>query len=67
MSKISEEETIIIKNSELVTLAIEAMIDARFNYLREKEYENHTIANKIIKEEYEPALKVLKKILEKTT
>lgn len=44
--------------------ALEQVIDIRHKYLQEKNYENHRYASKILKEEYEPAVKALKKILD---
>lgn len=55
----------IIKYSEILPIAIEAMIDARCKYLKELDYENHRHARSILEKEYKPAVKFLKDILEK--
>lgn len=50
-----------------LTEALEIMIDARFKYLRELEYENHRYAGKILEEIYNPALEKFIETLEKKT
>lgn len=55
----------IIKYSELLPVVLEAVIDSRFKYLKEMEYENVRYAQKILENEYKPAVKKLKEILEK--
>ena len=44
---------------------MEKMVDNRFTYLREKSYENHAFASKLLKEEYEPVKKKLYELLKK--
>ena len=53
-----------IKYSELLPVVLEAVIDSRFKYLKEMEYENVRYAHKILENEYKPAVKKLKEILE---
>lgn len=46
---------------------LEVMIDARFKYLRELEYENHSYARKIREDIYDPAVEKFIETLEKKT
>jgi hypothetical protein len=46
---------------------LEVMIDARYKYLRELEYENHRYASKILEEIYNPAVEKFIETLEKKT
>jgi hypothetical protein len=46
---------------------LEIMIDARYKYLRELEYENHRYASKTLEEIYNPAVEKFIEILEKKT
>jgi len=46
---------------------LEVMIDARFKYLRELEYENHSYAHKIREDVYDPAVEKFIETLEKKT
>jgi uncharacterized protein YkuJ len=57
MSKISEQQI----NKIIDTL--EAMIDARYEYLQEKNYENHYNGRKILEEKYNPSKDILEKLL----
>lgn len=57
MSKKSNKAKKIIK-------LLEAIIDTRYQYLKELDYENHKYASKIKEEKYEPVLKELMEILE---
>lgn len=59
-----DEKEVVVKLSEALPIAIEAVIDARYKYLKELDYENHSFANKILKEEYDPAVLFLKKIVD---
>lgn len=59
----SDGETF-VKLSDLLPLVIEAVVDSRFKYLKELEYENHRQARKILDEEYKPAVEKLKQIIE---
>lgn len=61
MSKQSSE---LEKYSELLPLVLEAVIDSRYKYLKELDYENHGYAREILEKEYEPSVKKLKQILE---
>jgi hypothetical protein len=60
----SDGETF-VKLSDLLPLVLEAVVDSRFKYLKELEYENHRQARKILDEEYKPSVEKLKQILEK--
>jgi hypothetical protein len=53
-----------VKLSELLPLVIESVVDSRFKYLKELEYENHRQARKILDEEYKPSVEKLKQIIE---
>lgn len=57
MSKKSNKAKKIVK-------ILETIIDSRYQYLKELDYENHKYAGKIREEKYEPALKELMEILE---
>lgn len=46
---------------------LELMIDSRYKYLRELEYENHSYASKVLKEIYNPAVEKFIETLEKKT
>ena len=50
------------KIEELLDI-VEKMIDTRFRYLKERDFENHRCASKIKKEEYTPLKEGLVKIL----
>ena len=54
-----------IKYSELLPIVLEAVIDSRYKYLKELDYENHTYARQILENEYKPSVKKLQEILEK--
>jgi hypothetical protein len=58
------DEISFIKYSELVPIVLEAVIDSRYKYLKELDYENHKYAREILENEYKPAVKKLKEILE---
>jgi len=64
MSKIYSDGKTFVEYSELIPVVLEAVIDSRFKYLKELDYENHRHANKILEEEYKPSVEKLKKILE---
>lgn len=51
------------KTKKLIKL-FETIIDIRYQYLKELDYENHKYASKIKEEKYEPALKELMEFLE---
>ena len=53
-----------VKMSDLLPLVIEAVVDSRFKYLKELEYENHSHARQILEQEYKPAVEKLEQILE---
>ena len=54
------------KTDKLIDI-LEIMIDSRFKYLRELEYENHSYARKILEEIYDPAVEKFIEALEKKT
>jgi hypothetical protein len=64
MTEKSIKDIHFIKYSELLPVVLEAVIDSRFKYLKEMEYENVRYASKILEEEYKPSVKKLKEILE---
>lgn len=49
--------------SEKIIQLLETIIDSRYNYLKELDYENHKHARKIKNEVYEPALNELVNII----
>ena len=57
----------ILQYSDVLTKCIESMIDSRFKYLKELEYENHTYARDILEKEYKPSVELLKSIVEKNS
>ena len=52
------------KSKKLIEV-LELIIDSRYKYLRELEYENHRFASKILEEIYNPAVEKFVEILEK--
>lgn len=64
MSKIYSDGKVFIEYSELFPRVLEAVIDSRYKYLKELDYENHSYARKILEEEYKPAVEKLQQILE---
>lgn len=64
MSKTYNEENLLVPISEVLPQVLENVIDARFKYLKELDYENHRYARQILEEEYKPAVKVLKEIVQ---
>jgi hypothetical protein len=64
MSKTYSDGKVFVEISELLPTVLESVIDSRFRYLKEMEYENVRYASKILEEEYKPAVKKLKQILE---
>jgi hypothetical protein len=64
MSKIYTDGKASIKYSELLPVVLESVIDSRYKYLKELDYENHTYARQILEKEYKPSLEKLKHILE---
>jgi len=64
MSKIYSDGQVFIPTSELLPIVLEAVIDSRFKYLKELEYENHSHARQILEQEYKPAVEKLEQILE---
>ena len=48
-----------------VIKALEKVFDVRYQYLREKEFGNHSYAMKILEHKYDPAVENLKKALDK--
>lgn len=64
MTKTSVEEIHFIKYSELLPRVLEEVIDSRYKYLKELDYENHVYARQILENEYKPSVKKLKEILE---
>ena len=57
MSKISDNQI------DRILHALEQMIDARYEYLQERNYENHLHSRKILEEKYDPCKKVLEQLL----
>jgi hypothetical protein len=57
MSKISDK-----KVSDILE-AVEKMIDARYEYLQEKNYENHYHSRKVLEEKYNPCKEILEQLL----
>jgi hypothetical protein len=64
MSKTYSDGKVFVEISELLPTVLEAVIDSRFRYLKEMEYENVRYASKILEEEYKPSVEKLKQILE---
>lgn len=54
----------ILNKSDEIIEALEKVIDIRYQYLKELDYENHSYGNKILKEKYIPAVEKLKKALD---
>lgn len=52
------------KSKKLIEV-LELMIDSRYKYLKELEYENHRYASKILEEIYNPAVEKFIETLEK--
>lgn len=67
MTEKSIKDIHFIKYSELLPVLLEAVIDSRYKYLKELDYENHSYAKQILEEEYKPSVKKLKEILENIT
>ena len=57
MSKISD------KTVNDILEAVEKMIDARYEYLQEKNYENNYHSRKVLEEKYNPCKEILEKLL----
>ena len=51
---------------DLIIQALETVIDTRYKYLKELDYENHSYARKVKEELYMPAVQILKEAIEKT-
>jgi len=64
MTEKSIEEIHFVKYSELLPIVLEAVIDSRYKYLKELDYENHKYAREILEQEYKPSVEKLKQILE---
>lgn len=64
MSKISSDDQVFVKYSEILPIVLEAVIDSRFKYLKEMDYENHSYARQILENEYKPSVKKLQQILD---
>ena len=64
MTEKSIKDIHFVKYSELLPIVLEEVIDSRYKYLKELDYENHVYARKILDNEYKPAVKKLKEILE---
>ena len=63
----SNQSSEFVKYSELLPLVLEAVIDSRYKYLKELDYENHSYARQILENEYKPSVEKLKNILENIT
>ena len=57
MSKISDSQI------DSIIHALEQMIDARYEYLQERNYENHLHCRKVMEEKYNPCKRVLEELL----
>lgn len=64
MSKIYSDGEVFVKISELLPRVLEEVIDSRYKYLKELDYENHSYARQILENEYKPSVEKLKNILE---
>jgi len=64
MKKIYSDGQVFIEYSELLPIVLEAVIDSRYKYLKELDYENHVYARQILEEEYKPSVEKLRQILE---
>jgi hypothetical protein len=64
MLKTYNEEKLLVPVSEVLPKVLENVIDARFKYLKELDYENHRYARQILEEEYKPAVKLLKELMQ---
>lgn len=64
MSKKSIDPVYFVKFSELLPRVLEEVIDSRYKYLKELDYENHSYARQILENEYKPSVEKLKNILE---
>lgn len=64
MSKMYSEDELVVKYSEILPIVLEAVIDSRYKYLKELDYENHNYARQILENEYKPSVKKLKEILD---
>jgi hypothetical protein len=58
------EDELVVKYSEILPIVLEAVIDSRYKYLKELDYENHNYARQILENEYKPSVKKLKEILD---
>jgi hypothetical protein len=58
------DDKLYIKYSEILPIVLEAVIDSRYKYLRQLDYENHRYAREILEQEYKPSVEKLKQILE---
>ncbi len=54
-----------MSSEERFIAALEAVIDARYKYLKELDYENHSYASNIKKKYYDPAVEIFLEILKK--
>lgn len=57
MSKISNHRV------EQILEALEQLIDARYEYLQEKNYENHYHSRRILEDKYKPCKEILEQLL----
>ena len=57
MSKISDSQI------DSIIHALEQMIDARYEYLQEKNYENHYHSRRILEDKYKPCKGILEQLL----
>jgi hypothetical protein len=64
MSKTYSDSKVFVEYSELLPAVLEAVIDSRYKYLKELDYENHIYARQILEHEYKPSVEKLKQILE---
>ena len=62
--KVYSDGTMFVKISEVLPSLIADVVDSRYKYLKELDFENHKYARKILEEEYNPAVERLSKILE---
>lgn len=58
------DDEVFISLTKVFPVVLEAVIDSRFKYLKELEYENHRHAAEILQNEYKPALEKLQQLIE---
>lgn len=64
MSEIYNKAESSVNYPEEISTILESIIDSRFKYLHEMQYENHKLARHILETQYNPSVEKLKKILQ---